>query len=144
MLLVVGCFLPWAKVDLEADDLFVSAGVIQNLEPSGVDDIGGEVDATAILFIALGIVAGVTGLFALRGVVKLVLKVIAIVLLTLNALLALLILFLVLTDDFISIEGTTEGIPTTLGIGTVVVVLGAMAALLGSLMLKRTAPAPAS
>jgi hypothetical protein len=141
MLLIIGCFLPWAKVDLDPDDLFVQAGAITNLEPTGVDDINGEVDATAIIFIFLGIVAGVTGLLAVLGVVKLVLKVIAITLLTLNALLALLILVFVLTDDFISIEGTTEGIPTTLGIGTVLVVVGAVAAVLGSLLLKRRAPA---
>jgi hypothetical protein len=142
MLLIIGCFLPWAKVDVEGAELFVELGAITNLEPSGVDDITGEVDVTAVIFIFLGIVAGVIGLLAVVGVVRLVLKVIAITLLTLNALLALLILVFVLTDEFISIEGTTEGIPTTLGIGTVLVVVGAIAAVLGSLLLKRRAPAP--
>ena len=139
LLLVVGCFLTWATVEGEAGDFFSQTGTF-NASPSGVDDVEGEVDGPALVFIVVALVMAVTGVLALLGIVKLALKVIALVIGVLGTLVALLVLFLIMTDDFIKFEGTLEGLPTSLGAGIVVCSLGGILTVVGAARLRRQVP----
>jgi hypothetical protein len=136
ILLAAGCFFTWATVGGQLGDLLSEVEGF-NSTPSGIEDINGEVDGPAVMFFVVGGIAAIVGLLALAGIVNLLLKVVTLVVTVLGSLLAFLILFLILTDDFVKIEGTLDGFPTSVGIGIILCVVGSLATVVGAIRLRR-------